>query len=119
MVIPFDRKRNAAAIALTGATLVGAMLWASPAMADPPPGCSAADRMQMMADVSSATADYVRTHPDVNTFFSGLAGQPHDAMRTQIHDYMNADPTVASDLRGIRQPMKDMRDRCGAFFKKT
>ena len=56
---------------------------------------------------------------DVNAFFSNVAGQPRDAMRNQIHDYMNANPTVTSDLRGIRQPMKDLRNRCGPFFAKT
>ena len=120
MVICPSRSRSAVAVAFSAATLAGTMLWgAAPASADPPPGCSAADRAQVMADVSSATADYLRSHPDVNAFFSNVAGQPRDAMRNQIHDYMNANPTVASDLRGIRQPMKDLRNRCGPFVAKT
>lgn len=119
MVFSPSRRRSAVVVGLSGATLISVMLSsAAPASADPPPGCSAADRAQVMADVSAATADYLRSHPDVNAFFSSLAGQPHDAISTQIHDYMNANPTAASDLRGIRQPMKDLRDRCSAFFAK-
>jgi hemophore-related protein len=120
MVMCPSPNRSTVAVAFSAAALAGTMLWgAAPASADPPPGCSAADRAQVMANVSSATADYLRSHPDVNAFFSSVAGQPRDAVRTQIHDYMNANPAVASDLRGIRQPMKDLRNLCGPFFAKT
>jgi|SRR5271168_824500 len=118
MVLSVQIRRRAIAAVLGGGVVAGAVLFAGAplALADPPPGCSAADRQQVMSGVSSATAGYLFAHPDVNAFFSSLAGQPRDAIRSQIRDYLNANPGVQSDLRGIRQPMTDMRDRCGSYF---
>lgn len=110
-------QRRGFTLALGCGTVAGALMLGSgaTAAADPPPGCSAADLAQTMSGVSSATADYLFSHPDVNAFFSGLRGQTKDAMHSQIHDYLNANPNVRDDLRNIRQPLKDMRNRCGPF----
>ena len=57
------------------------------------------------------TAD-LDTHPDVNAFFSGLEGLPEDQVREQARSYLEANPQVAAELRGIRQPLNDVRARC-------
>jgi hemophore-related protein len=49
----------------------------------------------------------------VNAFFTGLNGTPRDTLRSQIQQYLDANPQVKADLTGIRQPLKDLRDRCG------
>jgi hemophore-related protein len=110
------RRAVAAAIgagALAGAFLVGSV---PTALADPPPppapGCSAADFEQLKSQVASATAGYMFTHPDVNGFFSSLKGQPKDQVRTQVQDYLANNPQTKSDLEGIRQPLRDMKNRC-------
>ncbi|MDT5131903.1 MAG: heme-binding protein [Mycobacterium sp.] len=69
-----------------------------------------------IAAVSSATANYLDAHPDVNAFFTGLRGQTRDAARGQLVGYLAANPGVRNDLLGIRQPLIDMRNRCGPFF---
>jgi hemophore-related protein len=51
-------------------------------------------------------------HPDVNAFFSGLKGQPKDQIRSQVQGYFANNPRAKSDLEAIRQPMRDMKDRC-------
>jgi heme-binding protein len=88
----------------------------STAMADPPPppvpGCSAADFEQLKSQVASATAAYMFAHPDVNAFFSTLKGQPKDQVRGQVDDYFAGNPQAQSDLAAIRQPLKDMKNRC-------
>ncbi|MCX6479320.1 MAG: heme-binding protein, partial [Mycobacterium sp.] len=66
------------------------------------------------AGVSAATSAYLFTHPDVNAFFTGLEGSPRDELRTQIQQYLDANPQVKAELAGIRQPLVDLRNRCGA-----
>lgn len=100
-----------AGLAVLGA---GAVLFGSAglAQADPPPGCTSADMTGVMSGVSAAMASYLFTHPDVNTFFTGLQGQPKQAVRDQTEAYLNANPTVRADLEAIRQPSRDFRTRC-------
>ncbi len=96
--------------AVAGAILVGT---APSALADPPPNCTAADLAGVVGSVSTATAAYLATHPDVNDFMTGLNGQPRDAARTQLSQYLAANPSVANDLQAIRQPLMDQKNRCG------
>jgi hemophore-related protein len=97
--------------AVAGAILFGT---APSALADPPPNCTAADLAGVAAGVSAATSAYLWTHPDVNAFFTGLEGAPRDQIRTQVQQYLDYNPTVKSDLQGIRQPLVDLKARCGA-----
>lgn len=100
--------RAVAAGAFSGALLFGS---AGISVADPP-NCTAADLASVAANVSTATAAYLYTHPDVNTFFTGLKGQDRDVMRDNVQNYLNANPQVQSDLQGIRQPMADFKANC-------
>ena len=68
----------------------------------------------MASGVSASTSAYLFTHPDVNWFFTSLEGLPRDEVRTQVDDYLNANPQVKADLTGIRQPLVDLKNRCGA-----
>ncbi len=95
---------------IAGATLVGT---AATAAADPP-NCTAADLAGVMSGVNAATSSYLFTHPDVNAFFTGLKGKTRDEMRTEIAAYADANPQVRDELRAIRQPAADFRDRCDA-----
>ena len=95
--------------AVASALLVG---MAPSALADEP-NCTAADLAGTAAGVSAATSAYLFTHPDVNAFFTGLNGTPRDDLRSQIQQYLDANPQVKSDLSGIRQPLTDLRNRCG------
>jgi len=98
----------------TGA-FAGAMFFAAApsALADPPPNCTAGDLAQVAAGVSAGTSDYLFTHPWVNDFFTSLQGQPRDQVRTQVQDYLAANPGEQAELQAIRQPMVDLRNRCG------
>jgi heme-binding protein len=106
-------RRAVAATFATGA-ISGAMLFggAAIAAADPPPNCTAADLSRLQSGVSSATSDYLFTHPDVNAFFTSLKGQDRDLLRNNAQNYLNANPQVQSDLEGIRQPLVDFKARC-------
>ena len=97
------------AAGIGGAVLVGT---AATAAAQPPPNCTAADLAGVAAGVSAATSAYLFTHPDVNAFLTSLKDEPKDQIRSQVADYLAANPQVHADLQGIRQPMVDFRNRC-------
>lgn len=96
--------------AVAGSLLVGL----APSAAAAPPNCTAADLAGVAAGVSAATSAYLFTHPDVNAFFTGLEGSPRDTLRGQVQQYLDAHPQVKADLAGIRQPLADLKTRCGS-----
>ena len=107
--------RRAVVGAIGAGAVAGAMFFsaAPSALADLPPGCTAGDVAQIRANVSAGTSAYLFTHPWVNDFFTGLAGQPRDQIRTQVQDYLAANPQEQGELQAIRQPLTDLRNRCG------
>ena len=127
MLLSARAARRAVAGAVGTGAVAGAMLFGAvpPALADPPappappapapapPNCTAADLAGVAAGVSASTSAYLFTHPDVNAFFTGLKGQPKSAIKYNVQNYLNANPQVRSDLQGIRQPLIDLRNRCG------
>lgn len=102
--------------AVVGVITTGALLCtAGQAAADPaprPPNCSAADVAGVAAGVASALTTYLYTHPDVNGFYTGLQDQPKDEIGGQVQDYFSTNPQEEAELESIRQPMKDIRERC-------
>jgi heme-binding protein len=112
-------RRAVAGVVGTGA-VAGAMLFGAlpSAMADDPaknpPNCTAADLAGVASGVSASTSAYLFTHPDVNWFFTSLEGLPRDQVRTQVKNYLDQNPQTKADLTGIRQPLVDLKDRCGS-----
>jgi hemophore-related protein len=113
----FARRAVAGAIGTGG--IAGAMLFGAlpSAVADDPalnpPNCSAADLAGVASGVSAATSAYLFSHPDVNWFFTSLEGQPRDQIRDDVKTYLDANPQTKADLTGIRQPLVDLKNRCG------
>jgi heme-binding protein len=110
--------RRLAAATLTGGALATALFGAVPsANADPnpdaPPNCTSADLEGVRTGVQFATSAYLFTHPDVNAFFTSLAGVPRAQVLVQVKNYMAANPQVKADIAGIRQPLVDLKNRCG------
>jgi hemophore-related protein len=66
----------------------------------------------VVTGVSAAMSAYLFTHPDVNAFFTDLKGLPRDQQRQRLQEYLDANPQVEADVRGIRQPTMDFRERC-------
>ena len=112
------RRRAVAGGAIAGA-IAGAMLFGAipSAMADDPaqnpPNCTAADLAGVAAGVSASTSAYLFTHPDVNWFFTSLEGKHREDIRDEVTDYLNQNPQVKAELTGIRQPLVDLKNRCG------
>src|SRR5689334_25140481 len=105
-----DVRRMLAALAAGG--VAGAVFVGSATAAADPPNCTAADLAGVMSGVNAATQAYLFSHPDVNAFFTGLKGKTRDEMDTEIATYADANPQVRDELRAVRQPAADFRDRC-------
>ena len=119
-MLPAARSARRAVVGAIGTGLVaGAMLFgAATAMAEPPPApvpppCTAAEMARVMSGVTFDTSNYLTLHPDVNDFFTSLKGQPRDQIRDQVQSYLDANPQAQDELRAIRQPSVDFRERCG------
>ncbi|BBY26679.1 heme-binding protein [Mycolicibacterium sediminis] len=108
-----------------GAVLTGGVLGAAlfggiaPAFAneDPaanPPNCSAADLEGVRAGVSASTSAYLFTHPDLNGYVSTLSGLPREEVAKQTQGYLAQHPQEQAEMAGIRQPLMDIKERCGA-----
>jgi hemophore-related protein len=104
----------------TGAGIGAALLVASPlahANQDPaanPPDCSAADLEGVRAGVSASTSAYLFTHPDLNDFMTTLKALSREQVASKVKGYMASHPDEQADMAGIRQPLIDIKDRCGA-----
>ena len=116
MVFTAPTVRRAVAGALGGGAIAGAMLFGALPMASAqpvPPGCTAADFSGTAAGVSASSSAYLFTHPEVNAFFSTLHGDPPASIKADVGAYMAANPQVAGELTAIRQPLVDLKNRCG------
>jgi len=100
-------------LATGSAALAGALAATAPMAWALPPNCTAADMAGVASGVSAATSVYLFTHPDVNAFFTGLEGQPREVIRTEVGNYLDANPVVRDQLAAIRQPLVDLANRCG------
>ncbi|MCW2559300.1 MAG: hypothetical protein JWP55_3264 [Mycobacterium sp.] len=120
MLVSMRTGRRAVAGALGAGAIAGAVLFGAipSAMADDPalnpPNCSAADLAGVSSGVSASTSAYLFSRPDVNWFFTSLEGLPRDQVRTEVKTYMDNNPGVKADLTGIRQPLVDLKNRCGS-----
>ncbi|WP_179474131.1 heme-binding protein [Mycolicibacterium vinylchloridicum] len=110
-----DTRRLAAALVGCGGIALGLLGQIPSAAADPdvPPNCTAADMEGVRMGVQAATSAYLFTHPDVNAFFTSMAGVPRAQVLQRVKAYMAANPQTASDITGIRQPLVDIKNRCG------
>src|SRR5512132_187332 len=106
MLLSARTARRAVAGAVGTGALAGAMLFGAlpSAMAEEPANCTAADLAFTAAGVSKATSDF---------FFTSLEGKPRDEVRTEVDKYMSANPIQRGELTAIRQPLVDIKNRCG------
>ncbi|MGE2720927.1 heme-binding protein [Mycolicibacterium celeriflavum] len=96
-----------------------ALLAAPLAQADPnsgaaPPSCSSADLEGVRAGVDASTSAYLFTHPDLNAYMSTLQGLTREQVARRVTTYMSSHPQESAEMAGIRQPLVDLKNNCGA-----
>jgi len=75
--------------------------------------CTAGNLSRIQAGVSNATADYLLANESVNEFFTDLKGMDQEMITEKTNGYLDANPKVKDELSGIRQPLRDFKERCG------
>ncbi|MGV0578257.1 heme-binding protein [Mycolicibacterium elephantis] len=119
--MPDHGKPRLSMAVLAGAAAGAALLGFSPcagATPDPaanPPNCSTADLQGVQAGVDASTSAYLFTHPDLNGFMSGLSGLSREQVADHVKDYMATHPQEKAEMTGIRRPLQDLKNRCGAL----
>jgi len=104
----------------TGAGISATLFVASPlahANQDPganPPNCSAADLEGVRSGVDASTSAYLFTHPDLNDFMTSLKAMSREQVAAKVKQYMASHPDEQTDMQNIRQPLIDIKERCGA-----
>lgn len=120
MLLSAQKARRVVAGAAGAGAVAGAMLFGAipSALADDPaqnpPNCTAADLAGVASGVSAGTSAYLFTHPDVNWFFTSLEGLPREEVKPKVTEYLDQNPQVKAELIGVRQPLVDIKNRCGS-----
>lgn len=74
--------------------------------------CTAGNLARIQASVSNATADYLLANESVDKFFTDLKGMDQEVITEKTNGYLDANPKVKDELSGIRQPLRDFKERC-------
>ena len=75
------------------------------------PACSASAFATTASDVLSDAGVYLDAHPEANIVLTN-AGAQGAVSQASVRDYFVAHPQEITDLRGIAQPLIEMRRQC-------
>ena len=85
-----------------------------PAAGAQPGPCTAAGLASTVSSVTGAAGQYLDTHQDVNNALTSAGSQvPNDA-EASLRAYFAAHPQEFNDLRGIAQPLTNLRSQCNS-----
>jgi hemophore-related protein len=65
-----------------------------------------------ISGVTAAAAQYLDAHPDANDAITGAGSETPDQAKTHLSAYFIGHPQQYGDLRGIAQPLTDLRTSC-------
>lgn len=102
----------AAAGGIGAAAFTGFPLPATPATAAPDP-CAASQVAKTVATVATNTSNYLAANPEADQALTTIAQQQAGpASLATLKTYFDANPTVASDLQKLQQPLTNLSGRC-------
>ena len=76
--------------------------------------CSASGLATTASGVLASAGTYLSAHPDANDVLTAAGSQPTDQAKSNVQAYFLAHPGEFLDLKGIAQPLTDLRNQCGA-----
>ena len=79
-----------------------------------PDPCSASGLAATSSGVLNAASGYLDGHPDANNVLTAAVNQPPADAKSSVRGYFLSHPGEALDLKGIAQPLLDLRGRCNA-----
>jgi hemophore-related protein len=62
--------------------------------------------------VLNAASGYLDGHPDANNVLTAAVNQPPADAKSSVRGYFLSHPGEALELKGIAQPLLDLRGRC-------
>jgi hemophore-related protein len=89
------------------------MIVAPTAGAVPDP-CSASGLAATSSGVLNAASGYLDSHPDANNVLTAAVNQPPAEAKSSVRGYFLSHVGEALELKGIAQPLLDLRGRCNA-----
>jgi heme-binding protein len=81
------------------------------AVAAPDP-CSASGVAATASGVLNAASGYLDGHPDANNVLTAAVNQSPADAKSSVRGYFLSHPGEALELKGIAQPLLDLRSRC-------
>jgi heme-binding protein len=94
---------------ITGCTLFVTVAPTAGAAPDP---CSASGLAATSSGVLNAASGYLDGHPDANNVLTAAVNQPPADAKSSVRGYFLSHPGEALELKGIAQPLLDLRGRC-------
>jgi heme-binding protein len=77
-----------------------------------PDPCSASGVAATASGVLNSASGYLDGHPDANNVLTTAVNQPPADARSSIRGYFISHPGEALELKGIAQPLLDLKGRC-------
>ena len=77
-----------------------------------PDPCSASGVAATASGVLNSASGYLDGHPDANSVLTAAVNQSPADAKSSVRGYFLGHPGEALDLKGIAQPLLDLRSRC-------
>jgi heme-binding protein len=75
--------------------------------------CTASGLSTTASGVLSSAGQYLAAHPAADDVLTAAGSQPTEEARANVQNYFLAHPGEFLDLKGIAQPLSDLRAQCG------
>jgi hemophore-related protein len=99
--------------AVLGALAAFAIAGVAAPTASAAPECTASGLATTASGVLSAAGPYLAAHPGANDVLTAAGSQSSDEAKANVSAYFLSHPGEFLDLKGIAQPLTDLRNQCG------
>ena len=76
--------------------------------------CTAGGLAGTLSSVTASAGQYMDAHPDVDQALTAAGGQSPQDAQAALKGYFVTHPQELADLRGIAQPLNDLKAQCNA-----
>ncbi|OBA84954.1 hypothetical protein A5662_04625, partial [Mycobacteriaceae bacterium 1482268.1] len=109
---PESLLRRATAGVIAASTLGAAAAGIAAPTANAAP-CTASGLSSTASGVLASAGTYLAAHPGADDVLTKAGSQPTGEAKTDVQNYFMAHPGEFLDLKGIAQPLTDLRAQCG------
>jgi hemophore-related protein len=78
-----------------------------------PDQCSASGLATTQSSVQLSMSTYLQTHPQTDQALTDIAKKSPTEAQVSYNKYFADNPQVATDLKGLEQPVSDLTTQCG------